>query len=412
MFVGRYRLGPVLGRGGAATVHQALDERLMRQVALKVFRQDADRYLVRRFEAEARLLARLHHPGLVEVFDFGHTAQGPYLALELLPGPPLGVLLRSGPRSLAETLRTGLDLARTLEYVHSQGVVHRDVKPSNILLDQDGRPRLADFGISRAVDTAGSTRTGMIMGTAAYLAPEQVHGRGAGPEADVYALALVLIECLTGEREYPGPAAESAVARLRRSPQIPAGLPWTLTQALDHMTRTDPTERISASECAKRLSAVLEQRTAAPPATPAPLPESRVEPDQHANPPAHKRRWVRPAAVAITAIAGSGLIWSLVAAGPQPSSAAHTASSPVTSAHPAPTSTAADPDASATPRAHGTGPAPTATRHPSAAPATAPMPTLRATGVTGDAKPAQAQHKGNKGNKSNKGKGHRRGHGH
>lgn len=406
LFVGRYRLGPVLGRGAAATVHQALDERLMRQVALKVFRQDADRDLVRRFEAEARLLARLHHPGLVEVFDFGHTAQGPYLVLELLPGPPLGVLLRDGPRSLTETLRTGVDLARTLAYVHSQGVVHRDVKPSNILLDHDGRPRLADFGISRAVDTAGSTRTGMVMGTAAYLAPEQVRGQGAGPETDVYALALVLIECLTGEREYPGPAAESAVARLRRSPQVPAGLPWALTQALDQMTHTDPTERISAAECATRLSAVLEQRTTAPLATLAPLLESRVGPDQQANPPVRERRWVRLTAAAITAMAGSGLIWGLVAAGPQPSSAAHAATSPVTSARPAPRSPAAGPDASATPRAHGTGPASAATHDPSAVPGTAPMPTLRATGFVSNAKPAKAQHK------DNKGKGHDHGHGH
>lgn len=339
LFVGRYRLGPVLGRGGAAAVHQALDERLMRQVAIKMFRQDADPDLIRRFEAEARLLARLHHPGLVEIYDFGRTAQGPYLVLELLPGPPLSNFLCSGPRPLAETLRTGVDLATTLAYVHGEGVVHRDVKPSNILLGQDGRPRLADFGISRAVDTAGSTRTGMVMGTAAYLAPEQVQGQGAGPKADVYALGLVLIECLTAERAYPGPPAESAIARLRRPPHIPAGLPWTLTQALDRMTCSDPEERLSAHECAVLLSDALE-RTMTQPALSAPASESsaRVADDvKGSNPPTARHRWQRPAAAAAALLAGTGLAWSLIAAGtpgsPQQSSPPRSATSPSAAPH-------------------------------------------------------------------------------
>ena len=411
LFVGRYRLGPVLGRGGAASVHQALDERLMRQVAIKVFRHDADPDLVRRFEAEARLLARLHHPGLVEIFDFGHTPQGPYLVLELLHGPPLSDLLCSGPRPLAETLRTGTDLAQTLAYVHSQGVVHRDVKPANILLDQDGCPRLADFGISRAVDTAGSTRTGTVMGTAAYLAPEQVKGQGAGPEADVYALGLVLIECLTAEREYPGPPAESAIARLRRPPHIPAGLPWPLTQALDQMTCADPEERISAAECATLLTAALERigtRPAAPVAVRAIAEEptiSREAAGQGVNMLARRRRWRRPAAAAAAVVAGTGLVWSLVAAGntasPRPSSPNHAATSPSATPHAPTTSQGAGYRPSAAAVAHTSGPV-TSPTTPS--PSTSD-PTSQAPSASGN---TAGDTKGPKG----KGPGHGHGHGH
>ena len=401
LFVGRYRLGPVLGRGGAASVHQGLDERLMRQVAIKVFRHDADPDLVRRFEAEARLLARLHHPGLVEIFDFGHTAQGPYLVLELLPGPPLSDLLRSGSRPLAETLRIGKDLAQTLAYVHSQGVVHRDVKPANILLDQDGCPRLADFGISRAVDTAGSTRTGMVMGTAAYLAPEQVKGQGAGPEADVYALGLVLIECLTAEREYPGPPAESAIARLRRPPHIPAGLPWPLTQALDQMTCADPEERISAAECATLLTAALEH-IAPPSAAPEPARTLAEEPTisraaaaRGASTPARSRRWRRPAAAAAAVVAGTGLVWSLVAAGstagPRQSSPNHAATSPSATPRAPTTAQGLEPRPSAAVVAHTSGPdTPPTTPGPSTTDPASQAPSASG-GTAGDTKAAKGK---------------------
>jgi serine/threonine protein kinase len=408
LFVGRYRLGPVLGRGGAASVYQALDERLMRQVAIKVFRHDADPDLVRRFEAEARLLARLRHPGLVKIFDFGHTAQGPYLVLELLPGPPLNDLLCSGPRPLAETLRTGIDLAQTLAYVHSQGVVHRDVKPANILLDQDGCPRLADFGIARAVDTAGSTRTGTVMGTAAYLAPEQVKGQGAGPETDVYALGLVLIECLTAEREYPGPPAESAIARLRRRPHIPAGLPWPLTRALDQMTCADPEERISAAQCATLLTAALEH-IGPPPAAPAPVRALTEEPTinraaatQGANPLDRSRRWRRPGAAAV--VAGTGLVWSLVAAGhtasPRQSSTNHAATSPSVTPHAPTMSLGSEPRPSAAAVAHTSGLVTSATTPgPSTTEPISQAPSASGNGA-GDTKAAKA-----------KGPGHGHGHG-
>lgn len=261
---GRYRLGRVLGRGGAATVYEAFDLRLRRAVAIKVFRNDGDidPDSARRFVDEAHLLAGLRHPGLVEIYDFGRTPAGPYLVLELIPGLTLQRRYAVEPLSPQEAARMGAALAHTLAYVHASGVVHRDMKPSNVLLDVDGRPRLADFGVSRTLGSAGPTRTGNVVGTAAYLAPEQVLGRSAEPPADVYALGLVIIESLNGAREYPGSPAAAAIARLHRPPGIPEGLPDDLARALREMTATEPADRPSAVECAKMLEGVVSAGTA------------------------------------------------------------------------------------------------------------------------------------------------------
>lgn len=259
LFADRYRVSSVLGHGGCADVLRAVDERLDREVALKVVRPGATADTARRFRTEARVLARLHHPGLVEVYDYGIVAQRPYLALELVDGPTLAATVRSAPLPTAEVRRLGRDLAQTLAFVHTHGVVHRDVKPSNVLLDRDGRPRLADFGVARllhgpvAPGDEELTHTGLVVGTPAYLAPEQMRGQGARAAADVYALGLLLLECLTGNREYTGAPIEAAAARLHRPPAIPRHLPGNLATTLLRMTSMDPEQRPSAAACAELL---------------------------------------------------------------------------------------------------------------------------------------------------------------
>jgi serine/threonine protein kinase len=251
---GRYRLGAVLGSGGAAEVIRAVDERLDRAVAVKLFRGDVADQL-QRHEEEMRTLARLAHAGLVTVFDAGtdDETQRPYLVMQLVEGSTLAEQLRRGPLPAMRTAQIGASLADALAYVHQQGLVHRDVKPANVLIGTDARVHLADFGIARIVDSAHVTRTGDVLGTPAYFAPEQVSGEPVGPPADVYALGLILLECLTGQREYDGTPIEVAMARLTRPPEIPTQLPGIWQDLLAGMTAREPGARVPAEQAAERL---------------------------------------------------------------------------------------------------------------------------------------------------------------
>lgn len=253
---GRYRLDGLLGAGGMADVHRAEDLRLNRPVAVKVFRPGTDPDGERRFRSEAQTLANLRHPGLVAVHDFAVEGGRAYLVMELVDGPTLADELRREPYDAESATRVGLELAQVLAYVHGEGVVHRDVKPSNVLVDRDGRMRLADFGIARLVDSSGLTSVDDAVGTMPYLAPEQVRGDPVGPPADVYALGLVLLESLSGRRVFPGDDWASAERRLDRPPAIPAGLPEPLRGTLRAMTDPDPRRRPDAREVAERLSRV------------------------------------------------------------------------------------------------------------------------------------------------------------
>ncbi len=245
---GRYRLEALLGRGGMAEVHRATDLRLDRPVAVKLFRQDTDRDSARRFTEEAHTLANLGHPGLVAVYDSGVEGDQPYLVMELVSGWPLSEVTAQEQLPLDEIVRIGVALGEVLGYVHQQGIVHRDVKPSNVLIGRDNRIRLADFGTARPAQSGGPG-----FGTPAYLAPEQVRGEFVGPPADVYALGLVLLEAVTGRVEYPGTASESAGARLNRSPAVPAELPDNLRSALLAMTDPDPGVRPTAAQAVRML---------------------------------------------------------------------------------------------------------------------------------------------------------------
>ena len=263
VLAGRYRLGPLLGRGGAGVVYEALDVTLGRRVAVKVFQADGTATGRYRFAAEARLLAGLSHPGLVTVHDVGLDGDEPFLVMHLVDGPTLREVLDRGPIDPVPVARIGARLADVLAYIHAHDIVHRDIKPSNVLLDEHGDCHLADFGVARALSAIHLTTTGEFVGTAAYLAPEQVTDIEVGPGADIYALGLLLLECLTGVVEYHGTTVETALARLHRPPRIPGELPASWRSLLTAMTARDPATRPDATHCADVLRAIANGRTAA-----------------------------------------------------------------------------------------------------------------------------------------------------
>jgi eukaryotic-like serine/threonine-protein kinase len=248
---GRYRLDAQIGRGGMADVYRAHDLRLHRDVAVKVLREVEHE---RRFEVETHTLATLDHPNLVRLLDAGNDAGQLYLVMELLDGASVHELLARGPIEPAEVAEIGREAAAALDYIHERGIVHRDVKPSNLMFDHRGTLRLADFGIVRLVDGVALTATHQTIGTMAYVAPEQLRGRDVGPSADIYALGLVLLECLTGKRAFDGPPAEAGAARLTIDPNVPAALPAPWPALLQSMTTRNAELRPSAGAVRDHLS--------------------------------------------------------------------------------------------------------------------------------------------------------------
>ncbi|MFF9476586.1 protein kinase [Streptomyces roseolus] len=310
---GRYRLDDLLGRGGAADVYAGMDLRLRRPVAVKVFRPDGAAATEERFDGEGRLLARLQHPGLITVYDCGRDDGTPYLVMELVRGTTLRRRIAEGVLAPAEACRIAAALARALAHVHEAGVVHRDVKPANILLDEAGTPRLTDFGISRLLGTTAQTATGALVGTAAYLAPEQVLGRGAGPAADIYSLGLVLIEAIKGELEYDGAPLEAAIARLNRPPVIPPDLPPALVELLEAMTDADESRRPDARACGRALAALASEAFAGAADVPAAPPVSTEDGADERN-----RDTLRPDRTAAAASATGGEAAAPAHGGPLP----------------------------------------------------------------------------------------------
>ena len=224
---GRYELGALLGTGASAVVRRASDRISGRTFAVKLFHVGASAHDRRRQQREMRALATLHHPGLVAPARRRGGGRPPVHRHRPRRGPHAGRAPREGPARPGRRAAHRRPAGRRAGPRARGGIVHRDLKPANVLLGADG-PRLADFGIARALDGTAVTGTGYVVGTAAYLAPEQVRGEWVGPEADVYALGLVLLEALTGRREYPGALVESATARLHRPPGIPDHLPFAL----------------------------------------------------------------------------------------------------------------------------------------------------------------------------------------
>ncbi len=267
----RYRLVTALGTGASAHVYLADDVSLHRQVAIKVLHPAlaGDRAFLKRFRAEARAVAALNHPNILQVYDWGEEDGEPYLVLEYLAGGSLRQVYDTGVLLTPEqAVQVGLEAAAGLDYAHRRGLIHRDIKPANLLFDADRRLRIADFGLARALAEAAWTEPdGAILGTARYAAPEQVEGWVLDGKADVYALALVLYEGVTGEAPFIG---DTTVATLMA--RVGALLPvhealGPLGDVLVWAAAPDPAERLDASRLAARLQALAVALPA-----PAPLP--------------------------------------------------------------------------------------------------------------------------------------------
>lgn len=265
---GRYLIQSKIASGGTSTVYRGLDVRLDRPVALKVMdaRYAGDQQFLTRFQLEARTVARLKNPGLVAVYDQGLDARHPFLVMELIEGGTLReLLLERGPmppHAVAAVLRPVLG---GLAAAHRAGLVHRDVKPENVLISDDGEVKIADFGLVRAVATAGITSTSVILGTAAYLSPEQVRDGNAGPRSDVYSTGILTYELLTGSTPFTGDTALS-IAYQRLDHDVPPasdlidGVPNQFDEFVACATARDPAQRYAdAIEMAADLDAIVEE---------------------------------------------------------------------------------------------------------------------------------------------------------
>jgi serine/threonine-protein kinase len=276
----RYRLGERIAVGGMGEVWRAHDELLDREVAVKVLKHEyaQDESFLERFRAEARHTAALSHAGIAGVYDYGEAAGTAYLVMELVPGEPLSALLaREGRLSADRTLDLVAQVARALDVAHKAGVIHRDVKPGNILVCPDGTVKVTDFGIARAADAVPLTKTGVVLGTAQYLSPEQGHGSTVTPASDVYSLGVVAYECLAGRRPFEADSPVAvAMAHLYEEPApLPDEVPAEAAALVMHAMAKEPGARYaSAGDLADAAEAV---RTGAPAPVPVVVPPEAVE---------------------------------------------------------------------------------------------------------------------------------------
>ena len=250
----------LVGQGGSGVVYLGRDLSLGRKVAVKLLHEglSADTAFIRRFHAEAKAAASLNHPNIVKVFDWGEAEGSPYLVFEFLAGGTLRNYLDSGERlSIAQAAKVMGDVASALAYAHARGYIHRDIKPSNLLFDEEGRIRIADFGIARALSEAAWTEpVGTVLGTARYASPEQAMGNAANQAADIYSFALVILEAVTGELPFvTDTTLATLVARTRDDLAVPDSL-GSLAPLLKAMGKVDPLERWTASKVAQEAGLI------------------------------------------------------------------------------------------------------------------------------------------------------------
>ena len=256
----RYELGPVLGNGGMARVHQGMDRQLKRPVAVKVLSSpfDRDKEFVERFAREAHAAARLNHPNIVAVYDSGSDDGTHFIVTELVEGETLADLLqREGALPPERVVEIARQVCHALEAAHEKGVVHRDVKPGNVMITPEGRVKVVDFGIARAAGAESVTRTGLVMGSASYLSPEQARGGPGDERSDIYSLGCVLYQMLTGRPPFVAENPISALYQHVNEPVEPPSSIKPVPSALENVVL-----RALEKEPAKRLGSVKEMEDA------------------------------------------------------------------------------------------------------------------------------------------------------
>src|SRR5919205_1214125 len=273
LIAGRYELEELVGSGGMSSVYRAHDRLLERDVALKIlheqFTRDDD--YVERFRREARSVAQLTHPNIVTVIDRGEQDGRQFIVFEYVDGENLKELVeREGPLPAHEVIELGLQVARGLAFAHENGLVHRDVKPQNVLLDGDGRAKVTDFGIARSLDVQGVTQSGTVLGTSNYIAPEQARGEPVDQTTDVYSLGVVLFELLTGEVPFPGESFVAVAMQHVSEPppsvlEVRPDVPVRVARAVDRALEKNPAERFLTMDAfAAELQACLAELGSVP----------------------------------------------------------------------------------------------------------------------------------------------------
>jgi eukaryotic-like serine/threonine-protein kinase len=341
----RYELEERIGTGGFSEVWRATDRVLGRPVAIKMLHPECacDAEVRERFRAEARHAGSLAHENIARVYDYGEPGPGnpPFLVMELVAGPSLAQVLAGGPLDPARSMRIVAQAAAALHAAHAAGLVHRDIKPGNLLLAPGDAVKVTDFGIAHAAGSAPVTVTGIVMGTLGYVAPERAAGMRGGPASDMYALGVVAYECLAGAAPFPRDESAAALAQADLPiPPLPASVPAAAAVLVMELTARDPAARPSAADAARRAAQAAGSGGAwpmpdgpgladlqDPASTPDPsgahaptraltlLPSSLSPPGRHVARARHARRLILAAAV-LTAVAGAVTLASVIGSAP------------------------------------------------------------------------------------------------
>jgi serine/threonine-protein kinase len=318
LIAGRYELEEVAGTGGMSSVYRARDTLLERHVALKLLHSyhGADAESIERFRREARAVAQLSHPNIVTVIDRGEDGGRQYIVFEYVDGENLKELVtREGPLPVGRALELAIEVGEGLACAHEHGVVHRDVKPQNVLLNGDGRAKVTDFGIARSLDVDhGMTQTGTVIGTSNYIAPEQASGRAVDERTDVYSLGVVLFELLTGDVPFPGENFVAVALRhVHEQPpwvaELRPDVPPRVAQVVDRALAKDPDERFPSME-----TMVAELRACLAGEEAPPSPEARTMIVGPSRPSAARRRrraWPLVALLVGLAAVAAVAVWAL-----------------------------------------------------------------------------------------------------